>query len=165
VPTYRLYLNGVQTQWIDFTTAIDASEAPDIDSSNATMFQDGSFTTDDLTSYQMMQRLAVLPDITRPLVTDYGKWGIATISFTPTIDYTVSVSGGGSSAGTYTCTRPVSAIGNLVTSLNVLGIDNTLSTDGTSVLFKALDPDITITGGEMTVSTIPLAWSGPVLIP
>ena len=165
MPTYRMYLDVGLKQWIDFITAVDASESPTIDLSGATMFQDGTYTDADLKALKMCQSIAVLPLGSRPLVTDYGLWSMAELPWSPYIAYTIAVAGGGSTVGSYTCQRSSTSTTNLGTSLDLLGVMNGIDPNGQAVYYRSSTPAVTISDAQATVTSIPAGWSGPVLIP
>lgn len=160
-----MYIDVGLTQWIDFVTAVDASESPTLDLSGATMFQDGSYSAADFKALQMYQRIAVLPLGSRPLVTDYGLWSMAEVSWSISATYTIAVAGGGSTVGLFPCTRSTTALTNLRDSFDLLGVMNGLDPNGQALYYRSTTPNITITSSDITVTNKPDAWTGPALFP
>lgn len=165
MPTYRMYIDAGLKQWIDFITAVDASEIPTVDLSGATMFQDGTYTDADLKALQMYQKIAVLPLGSRPLVTDYGLWSMIELPWAPTVDYSIAVAGGGTAVGSYTCQRTTTSLTNIATSLDLLGVMNGIDPNGQAVYYRSSTPAVTVADSQGTVTSKPAAWSGPSLFP
>lgn len=165
MPTYRMYLDVGLTQWIDFNTAVDASEVPTIDLSGATMFLNGTYSDEEWKALQMFQKIAALPGGTRPLITDYGYWSMVELPWSPSISYTVAVVGGGSAAGVYLCQYSPTAIASLATSLDMLGVTNAIGQNGRVIYYRSANPTVTITDAQATVTSKPAGWSNPALFP
>lgn len=165
MPTYRMYLDVGATQWIDFVTAVDASESPAIELGGATMFNNGTYSDADLKALQMYQKIAALPGGVRPLITDYGQWSMLELPWSPTISYSVAVVGGGSAVGAYTCQRGQDAISTMAGTLDMLGVANSISTNGQAIYFRGSSPTVSIVDAQATVTSKPAAWSHPALFP
>ena len=164
MPAYRLYLNVGLTEWIDMSTPTDASDAPDEIVFADSPFNDGSQTEAEQAGLRLLLDLTALGNAERPLLTDYLKWGRVTIDLAPTIPLGVAVTGGGTGSGGYATSRSLTAMNQISSLLSGVSVPGAQVAGGQSVVFRRVDPAVTLTGEGVTVETFPVGWSGPDLL-
>lgn len=163
MPDYRFYTNAGLTQYIVLTTATDATEVPTVDYDNYTDLQDGTLSDDDRTALRILLQTIALPDGTRPLVTDYADWGTIDVAFVSAIPFELSITGGSSSVGSYVANRIAGAVSTVQTVLGALGKVNTTLSGGQTIIADVAS--LNVITGDITITTYPADWSGPVLFP
>jgi hypothetical protein len=164
MPAYRLYLNVGLTKWIDMSTPTDASDAPDEIVFADSPFNDGSQTEAEQAGLRLLLDITAMGDAVRPLVTDYLKWGRVTIDLAPTIPLGVAVTGGGTGSGGYATSRSLTAMNQVSALFSSVSSPSAQVDGGQSVLFRRLDPVVSLTGDGLSIETFPAGWSGPVLL-